>query len=195
MAKKIRTRSGKQARVRFLGLWDNVPSFGIASLPANIGWDLDLPDNVDRCCHAMALDERRHTFRLYRPEAPRVKNVKTASVLTEVWFRGVHSDVGGGNKNTGLSSIPLHWMFMQAQRCGLQLDPKLMTKSAKRRKRTAPISVHSFDPIKNRFRTVRDTDSVYTSVSKRGDTKKRQHNNPPKGTRVVDDSGKVVRRF
>ena len=114
MAKKIQTRSGKQARVRFLGLWDNVPSFGIASLPANLGWDLDLPDNVDRCCHSMALDEQRHTFRLYRPEAPRVKNVKTASVLTGVWFHGVHSDVGGGNRNTGLSGISSHWMFMQA---------------------------------------------------------------------------------
>ena len=32
----------------------------------------------------------------------------------EVWFRGVHSDVGGGNDNHALNDITLRWMLRKA---------------------------------------------------------------------------------
>jgi hypothetical protein len=61
----------------------------------------------------MALDETRFNFVLHRLE-PNPQ-------LTERWFRGVHSDVGGGNGNSGLASIALNWMFEQARKAGLNL--------------------------------------------------------------------------
>ena len=109
--------------IRFLGLWDVVASFGI---PINIGslrtqeinlrHKLDLPANVDYCFHAMAMDERRQTFRIKRePNA------------YEVWFRGVHSDIGGGNGNVALSYIPRRWMLRKAKAAGLPIDDAAIT--------------------------------------------------------------------
>lgn len=99
--------------VRFLGLFDTVPSFGVPGNSIDLGWNLRLPPTLEHCVHAMALDETRLNFPLHRlPPDVRVQ---------QIWFRGVHSDIGGGNANCGLSSIPLDWMFSEAHRCGLPL--------------------------------------------------------------------------
>jgi hypothetical protein len=101
-------------RVRFLGVWDVVAAFGLANLGddlLNIGHHLSLPmSNLQYCFHAMALDERRPSFLPTRlPGA------------VEVWFRGVHSDVGGGNGNSGLNDIALKWMMKKAKGAGLPI--------------------------------------------------------------------------
>ena len=194
-SKGVETREGRQfPRIRFLGLWDTVPSFGLPSVPANIGWDLELPDNVDHCFHALSLDERRHTFKLERLEA-RVDDVAEDHRLHELWFRGVHSDVGGGNRAPGLSSIALNWMFVQGAACDLQFDTAVVRKNRARMNKQALISVHKMDLIKNRFRVVRPVDRVHDSVSFRRDTAKRKHNNPPAGVAAVNDRGRQVRKF
>jgi uncharacterized protein (DUF2235 family) len=151
--------------IRFLGLWDCVPSFGVASVDLDPTWELDLPDNVAKCYHALALDERRHTFHLHRLNA-RVEDADDEGRLFEVWFRGVHSDVGGGNNNPGLSSIALNWMLQKAG------------ENAARMKSGAPDSKGQwYDLIKNRFRVVRWNDSVHQSVTFNAD---RNYNNPPR---------------
>jgi hypothetical protein len=43
-------------------------------------------------------------------------------VLEQVWFSGVHCDVGGGYPETGLSDITFGWMIAKAISLGLQLD-------------------------------------------------------------------------
>jgi len=110
--------------VRFLGLWDVVGAFGIPlSIGAfefqkvNIGWKLGLPSNVEYCFHALSLDERRQGFRVTRLEG-----------AYEVYFRGVHSDVGGGNDNEKLSNIALAWMLRKAEAVGLPVDPTVADK-------------------------------------------------------------------
>jgi Uncharacterized alpha/beta hydrolase domain (DUF2235) len=94
-------------KIRFLGVWDVVASFGLANLgntALNIGHHLSLPkSNLQYCFHALALDERRLSFLPIRVEGAR-----------EVWFRGVHSDIGGGNKNQGLNDVTLRWMMHKA---------------------------------------------------------------------------------
>jgi uncharacterized protein (DUF2235 family) len=100
--------------VRFLGLFDVVPAFGVASLgfifsSFNPLHHLNLPANVQHCFHAMALDERRASF-----------EVKRVAGAYEVWFRGVHSDIGGGNENLGHNNIALRWMYRKAIACGLR---------------------------------------------------------------------------
>lgn len=176
--------------VRFLGLWDCVPSFGAASIDLNIGWDLELADNVEQCYHALALDERRHTFELHRLSA-RVEHVDQPGRLFEMWFRGVHSDVGGGNANEGLSSIALHWMFVKAKSCGLRFNEASVEANRKRMKPGTDASPGaSYDLIKNRARTVRWNDDVHASV-----TFLKAFNNPPLGARLLDDDGQEKGRF
>jgi uncharacterized protein (DUF2235 family) len=69
--------------IRFLGLWDVVASFGVPGNELNINWTLTLPDNVRKCYHAMALDERRGNFPLTRVRAPG-GGVPSAGRLQEV---------------------------------------------------------------------------------------------------------------
>lgn len=182
------TDDARPLAIRFLGLWDTVPSFGVPSLPWNIGYHVALPANVATCYHAMALDERRHTFALTRLAA-KVENANQAGRLFEVWFRGVHSDVGGGNKNPGLSSIALYWMYRAALRTGLRIDTAALERARDRRRPDARISKHDYDLIKNRFRTVRWNDRVHDSVDARDP---RTHNNPPLGLAVVNDDNEAL---
>ena len=170
--------------VRFLGLWDCVPSFGAASIDANIGWDLELPDNVVTCYHALALDERRHTFDLHRLTAKPGR-------LTELWFRGVHSDVGGGNANPALSSISLNWMLRQAQKDGLPIDPAVVAANQARQKMGLGISDRPwYDFILNRARVVPATDRIHASV-----TYVARCVNPPAGCLRIDNDGLNVGAF
>jgi uncharacterized protein (DUF2235 family) len=70
--------------------------------------------------HAVSIDERRCYFRnnLWGPALPG-RSVK------QVWFAGVHSDVGGSYAETesGLSKIALEWMLCEAVSLGLRVDP------------------------------------------------------------------------
>ncbi len=100
--------------IRFLGLFDVVAAFGLANLGnevLNFGHHLTLPRaNLKYCFHAMAIDERRLSFLPTRlPGA------------CEVWFRGVHSDIGGGNGNRGLNDISMRWMMHKAMAAGLPI--------------------------------------------------------------------------
>ena len=101
-------------QIRFLGVWDVVAAFGIANLglsDLNIGHHLSLPKaNLKYAFHALALDERRPSFLPTRLRG-----------ACEVWFRGVHSDVGGGNTNRGLNDIALTWMLSKAKAVGLPI--------------------------------------------------------------------------
>ena len=69
-------------------------------------------------CHAMALNENRHEF---------VPTLWTGQELPgtsieQVWFAGVHADIGGGYKTRALADIPLVWMAKKAEGDGLELD-------------------------------------------------------------------------
>ena len=106
---------------RFVGLFDVVGAFGLGAIAGdlnvfNLGHKLRLPKTrVNYCFHAMALDETRAAFNVIR--------VKGAH---EVWFRGVHSDIGGGDRIRGLNDITLRWMFRKAVAAGLPIDPQVI---------------------------------------------------------------------
>jgi uncharacterized protein (DUF2235 family) len=187
---EVKLSNGSIPKVRFLGLFDCVPSFGVAIIPLNIGWDLDLPANVERCFHALALDERRKNFHLHRPK---VLGDAQAGRLTEVWFRGVHSDVGGNgakeNPPRGLASIALNWMFVNAQACGLDFDPEVVARN-KAAARAEATMLDNLDPIETSFRKMRDGDLVHDTVSVR------EHcNNPSKTCIRVSDAGNQLGAF
>ncbi|MBI4490587.1 MAG: DUF2235 domain-containing protein [Deltaproteobacteria bacterium] len=173
--------------IRFLGVWDVVPSFGIPGNDINLGYVLTLPDSVKKCFHAMALDERRQNFGVQRIVTT-VSNANTEGRIYEVWFRGVHSDIGGGNRNLGLSSIALHWMYKQALRCGLPIPQQEVAKQRENMRPDTEIS-KNMDIIPNRYRTISWSDVVHESVSHRPDA-----NNPPKDLKVVNDDGQILSR-
>lgn len=121
---KLSSETIPQVKIRFLGVWDIVGSFGLSFdtfinfQEINLGWDIDtVHDCVEHCSHAMALDERRETFNVTRLN----KDHKFDNIQ-ETWFRGVHSDIGGGNGNETRSNIALQWMLQQARDCGLTFN-------------------------------------------------------------------------
>jgi uncharacterized protein (DUF2235 family) len=93
--------------VAYLGLWDTVKAAGILRL-GNLRWlyTRSLP-NAARIRHAVSIDEHRRPYREYLVEP---KQFRTAG-LEEVWFAGVHSDVGGTfEPDHKLARIALKWM-------------------------------------------------------------------------------------
>ena len=120
------------AKLTMVGVWDTVGSLGIpamfgASDPIVYGFlDTSLHPNVLNAYHALALDEKRAQFPATLWKGPTAQG----QTLEQVWFTGVHSDIGGGEPDdpgkTALSDITLAWMMTKASALGLQFDPAVL---------------------------------------------------------------------
>ncbi len=100
--------------VAYLGLWDTVKAPGI--FRRSMEWPVTriLP-NVERGRHAVSIDEKRRPFREYLVDAKQ-------TAIEEVWFAGVHSDVGGGFLDQPrLGDIALDWITDGARAAGILL--------------------------------------------------------------------------
>ena len=115
-------------KVTAIGVFDTVPALGISRNHEPDNHKIDL--YAENGFHALALDEQRKDFRLQRFNPI----IKAGSSLDEVWFIGVHFNVGGGYDNSmgceitntnsedyydGLESIPLNWMLSKFNRFNL----------------------------------------------------------------------------
>ena len=139
--------------IQFLGVWDTVAAYGgpIQELARGIDywlWPLSMPDRfmsakINRACHALALDDARDAFwpvlwnedHVSGPEdlrpmaegwsAPARPNLPDIDRqrLSQVWFAGMHSDVGGGYAQDGLSYVALDWMIDRAVAYDLLVKP------------------------------------------------------------------------
>jgi uncharacterized protein (DUF2235 family) len=172
--------------IRFIGVWDIVGQFGLPGEHVNAGHDLRMPPNVKRCYHAMALDERRLLFPLTRLSGT-VANEEGR--LTEAWFRGVHSDVGGGNGNRGLNWVSLNWMFENARREGLPVRADAIAANLADKDLPQQISDHKVDV--GPPRAIRPTDLLHTSVRLDPGASGRPHNNPSVRLARIDDTGTI----
>lgn len=118
------------AKIKMVGVWDTVGSLGIPAIfsgvdPIAYGFlDTDLHPNVLNAYHALAIDEMRCEFR------PTLWNEQAVpgQVIEQVWFCGVHGDVGGGEGDAtdaapALADVTLSWMMSKASNLGLQFDP------------------------------------------------------------------------
>ena len=131
-------------RVTFVGLWDTVDAYGLPIDEMTRGWDkwvwpLSLCDHrhpaiVDKLCHAIAIDDERHTFHpVLFDESNEPARARTDDErLTQVWFAGVHSNVGGGYPDDALAHVPLRWVAGEAQKKGLRLHPHVVSQWAAR---------------------------------------------------------------
>ncbi|MFD9860172.1 T6SS phospholipase effector Tle1-like catalytic domain-containing protein [Streptomyces alboflavus] len=126
-SRKVDERTG--VPVHFMGLWDSVKAAGL--LRWNLRWLYTRRiSNVDRVRHAVSIDEKRRPYEEYLvlpPEEPGAPG----PLIEEVWFAGVHSDVGGtfegdepkqpGTEPAKLSTVTLKWVVDGALDSGLLL--------------------------------------------------------------------------
>jgi len=131
-----RVSAARRATIHFVGVWDTVASVIVPR------WDRLIPSletlpyteqnpSVRAFRHALAIDERRRMFRASRWKPGQKYVAKPFSSgeppdqdALEMWFAGVHSDVGGGypEAESGLSKFPLIWIVEAARADGLVID-------------------------------------------------------------------------
>jgi hypothetical protein len=80
-------------------------------------YDTNLSRSIKHAYHALSIHERRGTF---PPTLWQKQDQSADQVLEQVWFPGVHCDVGGGYHTTGLSDAAFDWMVQKAIACGLR---------------------------------------------------------------------------
>ena len=109
--------------IKFIGVWDTVgalgaptPILGRLTRKRVAFHNTQLGDNVEHAYHALAVDERRRPF---HPDLWTGTAVKDQTIQ-QVWFSGVHSNIGGGYRNTALSDITLAWLTDRAASYGLE---------------------------------------------------------------------------
>ena len=114
--------------IRFIGVWDTVGALGIPL--RGMRWltrgkyqfhDTELSRSVRHACHALAIDERRSPF---KPTLWQFKPKKNQTV-EQVWFPGVHTNIGGGYPDRSLSDITLEWMIGKSKSAGLVFDERV----------------------------------------------------------------------
>ena len=120
------------AKIKMIGVWDTVGSLGIPAMfgavdPVAYGFlDTGLHPDVQNACQALAIDERRCEFPATlwtSPPAP-------GQTIQQLWFAGVHCDVGGSYPETGLSDIALSWMIGRARSLGLEFADAALARYA-----------------------------------------------------------------
>ena len=142
-------RSHGAVKIHFLGVWDTVVALGFPKRTDITGpvtlvmntifkifeealdfvwphsfYHYKLTDNVEYAYQALAIDDERTAF---WPYVWQEKNIEGAADRTEdnveqVWFAGMHSNVGGGYERSGMAGVPLHWMVNRAISHGLVFD-------------------------------------------------------------------------
>ncbi len=108
--------------IEFLGLWDTVDAYGLPIDQLAWLWDkliypMYFPDyrlskKVKKACHALSVDDERKTF---HPVLWDESQEADRNRIEQVWFPGVHSDVGGGYPEYTLALVALDWMLSKVE--------------------------------------------------------------------------------
>jgi uncharacterized protein (DUF2235 family) len=127
--------------IEFIGVWDTVAAYGLPIDEMTRGisnwvWPLELPDRilspkVKFARHALALDDERTTFHpvLWTEQqpgqpSPAVPATIDGERLVQVWFVGMHANVGGGYPDDAVAFVALAWLLAEAQKYGLDFKVK-----------------------------------------------------------------------
>lgn len=125
--------------IRFLGVWDTVDAYGMPVDELKLAidewvWpmsfaDRDPSNKLLTIRHALSLDDERPTFRpvLWNEvvkDHPDDREARAlgSNTIQQVWFAGVHANVGGGYPDDGLAHTSLKWMMDEAHAVGLRYD-------------------------------------------------------------------------
>ncbi|NOR25581.1 MAG: hypothetical protein GQ542_14575 [Desulforhopalus sp.] len=109
-------------KIEFIGVWDTVDAYGLPIDELAYVWDklvypmyfpdFRLSENVKKGCHALSVDDERKTF---HPVLWDESTETDPTRIEQVWFPGVHSDVGGGYPEYPLALVALDWMLTKAE--------------------------------------------------------------------------------
>ena len=117
-----------ECKIHFLGVWETVGSLGLPipglrllTRPFYKFHNEKLSRIVQNAYQALAIDEQRKHF---MPAVWKKEGVQSYQRIEQVWFPGVHTNVGGGYVDTGLSDITFHWMKTKAEGSGLKFTEK-----------------------------------------------------------------------
>jgi len=117
---------GGQVPIEFIGVWDTVDAVGMPIDELADFWDAfiypfrfhdrTLTSQLHCARHAVSIDDERRTFR------PVMWNEALArpGQIEQLWFAGVHANVGGGYPKQGMSLVALDWMIAEAEARGLK---------------------------------------------------------------------------
>jgi uncharacterized protein (DUF2235 family) len=142
--------------VEMVGCWDTVKATNDRDFHDHV-----LSPNVVAGYHAMAIDERRRFF-------PVLRWNRDKRVL-QMWFAGVHSDVGGGYENHGLSDVALKWMILRGLDHGLKFSKAWLKTHVKDRPLAAMHESNKgiWAVFGTRSRIIRKSDWVHQAVRRR----------------------------
>jgi hypothetical protein len=124
---ELRAFCHPDVKIKCVAVFDTVGALGI---PGGLHWigrrrfafhDTQLSTCVENCFHAVAIDEKRSTFLATMWEQPFNLDGPIPKV-EQVWFPGVHSDVGGGYSEDDLSRITLGWMMGKLRDLGVEFS-------------------------------------------------------------------------
>lgn len=146
-AQFARITSARWPAIEFVGVWDTVASVFV---PRRDRWLYVLSmeelafttanPSVKTFRQAMSIDERRRMFRLkpwddpqhflFNPYAP--DSSREDQDILQVWFAGVHADIGGGyaEAQSQVSKYPLLWMIGEARQHKLEVNPRTVNQLA-----------------------------------------------------------------
>ena len=136
----IRRHHTMWTTVHFVGVYDTVAALGLPFRAGSVILDglrgfrhrfhsFDLSPSVEHAYHALAIDDERLTFHplVWEPIEESRKTCDGSMAckeLRQVWFMGMHTDVGGGYPEQQLSDIPLVWLTQMAVEKGLRIYHK-----------------------------------------------------------------------
>lgn len=118
-----------KVKIHFVGVWDTVGALGLPFSifglikDKHLFYDRKLGSNLKTVRHALSLDELRDDFE------PTIWQTRETVDLAQVWFAGVHADIGGSYKpdkdGKVLSDIPMQWLLTEAENSGLAFDNQI----------------------------------------------------------------------
>ena len=116
--------------IHFIGVYDTVGALGVPLAGATkvnepiVGFhDTGIGAEIEHAVQALAVDEKRGPFVPTLWTLAAGASLSPAQTVLQVWFPGVHSDVGGGYGDKGIGNITWDFMMRQAARRGLVIDP------------------------------------------------------------------------
>jgi uncharacterized protein (DUF2235 family) len=117
-------------RIQCIAVWDTVGALGIPVRgfdgfnEQKFGFlDTALSSAVKFAFHALSVDERRGPFKPTLWDSQPV----AGQTVQQAWFAGVHSDIGGGYPEHGLSDVTLNWLMDCLATAGAEPEPAVVT--------------------------------------------------------------------
>lgn len=123
----------KHIPIEFIGVWDTVEALGLPIDELKHGLytlfriqfragENDLHPRIRHAYHALSIDDERLTF---HPTLWDESFKSPEQTVEQVWFPGVHANVGGGYPKDQLSLVALNWIMKKAYDCGLEFHPSI----------------------------------------------------------------------